>query len=126
MQMNEIISFGYIDQTETLISSGVAPVASDPRTSGAVELIRASLAGTGALTATIHVEYSSDLVSWAMLSEIALSDNEPEGGFAVSNDSPFVRAKLVSIAGTDANCIVTAITSKQVAFRVPLEYMITD
>lgn len=69
---------------------------------------QASVAGTGAVTATVIVEGSNDGVNFLTLATITLSGTtSASDGFSSTANWPCVRARLTAISGTGAAVTVT-------------------
>jgi hypothetical protein len=67
----------------------------------------ATVAGTGAVTATVPIEYSLDGTYWATGATITLSGTtSATDGYATVADWPFCRAKTTAISGTNATVTV--------------------
>lgn len=66
--------------------------------------IVASLAGTGAISATVTIEVSNDNVNWATRATLTLSGTTTASDTDVDAPSPFpyVRGNVTAIAGTGA------------------------
>ena len=78
-------------------------------TGGAVQFqfpawtVQASVAGTGAVTATVEIHVSQDAEGWMTIGTITLSGTTlASDGFAVAAPWGFVRAKVTAITGTGA------------------------
>lgn len=69
---------------------------------------QATISGTGAVSATVKIEASNDLLGWVPLATITLSGTAIATDGAISESAwTHVRANLTAISGTGANVIVT-------------------
>jgi len=70
---------------------------------------QASVAGTGAVSATIVIEFSNDGINWIEGATITLSGTtSATDGFAVDAGWVYARANLTAISGTGAAVTVMA------------------
>lgn len=77
--------------------------------STALRSYSATVAGTGAVTATVVMYGSNDEVNWVSLGTITLSGTtSATDGFASNAPWPFVRAGVTAISGTSATVTVVA------------------
>lgn len=96
-----------LNSATTTITSNVGALDNEPCT------IQASIAGTGAVSASIDIEFSNDLVGWMSAGitpnpAITLSGTtEATDGFNVAARWLYVRAKITAISGTGAAVTVT-------------------
>lgn len=70
--------------------------------------VQSSLVGTGALTATINIDYSNDLIGWLPGPQIVLSGTTlVTDAFHSAEKWIYCKATLVSITGTGAKLTTT-------------------
>lgn len=102
-------SFKLLDAaTEAAISSSVeteqlqgAPIAPN-------QTFQATISGSGAVSATVLIQFSNDLISWLTGATITLAGtNLDSDGFASTAKWKYLRANLTAISGTNAECTVT-------------------
>lgn len=75
--------------------------------------IQATITGTGAVSASVNIEFSNDGVGWVAAGPspvISLSGTTTDSdGFAVDADWVYIRATLTAISGTGAAVTVTVV-----------------
>lgn len=68
-----------------------------------VKHFQGTVTGTGAVTATIDVEVSTDNTNWVVMGSIVLSGTDSAtDAFASDTNWPYVRGNLTAISGTGA------------------------
>ena len=83
----------------TAVSTGAAQYTKQQRQT----TVSATVAGTGAVSATVQVEVSNTGAKWVVLGTITLSGTtEATDGFGVDVRWPYTRAKVTAISGTGA------------------------
>ena len=126
--MTDIISTGRISAYEELIASSVAPVTSSHIATELKPLVYFEVNGNGTVSATVVIEYTNDLTTWVAGPTLTKSGTDIASSAVTLDNSVYklARARLTAISGTNAVCTVTVNRPKEVEFRVPLEYLVTD
>lgn len=88
-----------------LLNNALAPVAgasaTERNTESGLRTIQATVAGTGAVTATVLIEFSNDGSSWLLGATMTLSGTtQASDGFAVTASWLYCRANLTAVSGT--------------------------
>jgi hypothetical protein len=73
-----------------------------------IKHFQGTVTGTGAVTATIDVEVSTDDTNWVVMGSIVLSGTDSAtDAFASDTNWPYVRGNLTAISGTGAEATLT-------------------
>jgi hypothetical protein len=95
------------DYEKVLLRAVTSPMTGTARHLSA-KSFQATLTGSGAISATVIIEHSNDLLAWLPDETLSLSgSNSVSDGFSGSEAWAWTRARLTAITGTNAAITVT-------------------
>lgn len=106
--MENLIAQAFTVAQNQMLKSGVPIIGDRISNTSSARTYQATVTGTGAVSATVKIEASNDLVGWLPLGTITLSGtNMASDGFPSETMWIHLRANLTAISGTGAVATVT-------------------
>ena len=94
--------------TASTVGNAVQAAADHDQLIKADQTYQATVTGSGAVTATVLIEFSNDQVAWLTGATITLSGTTTASdGFVAKSSWKYKRANLIDISGTNAAITVT-------------------